>query len=92
MIWVAVTSVSAQEAKKWTLDDCIDYALEKNIQLQQDKISLEESSVDVKTAKAALFPSLSFSTGQNVWGIERSVFFNGREKWVKSFENQRVWV
>lgn len=66
MIWVAVTSVSAQEAKKWTLDDCIDYALEKNIQLQQDKISLEESSVDVKTAKAALFPSLSFSTGQNV--------------------------
>ena len=66
MILAAVTSVSAQEAKKWTLDDCIDYALEKNIQLQQDKISLEESSVDVKTAKAALFPSLSFSTGQNV--------------------------
>ena len=52
MILAAVTSVSAQEAKKWTLDDCIDYALEKNIQLQQDKISLEESSVDVKTAKA----------------------------------------
>ena len=45
MILAAVTSVSAQEAKKWTLDDCIDYALEKNIQLQQDKISLEESSV-----------------------------------------------
>ena len=43
MILAAVTSVSAQEAKKWTLDDCIDYALEKNIQLQQDKISLEES-------------------------------------------------
>ena len=33
MILAAVTSVSAQEAKKWTLDDCIDYALEKNIQL-----------------------------------------------------------
>ena len=64
MILAAVTSVSAQEAKKWTLDDCIDYALEKNIQLQQDKISLEESSVDVKTAKAALFPSLSFKIGR----------------------------
>jgi len=25
-----------------------------------------------------------------VWGIERSGFFSGREKWVKSFENQRV--
>lgn len=27
---------------------------------------------------------------QNVWGIERSGFFNGREKWAKGFENQRV--
>ncbi len=54
MIWVAVTSVSAQEAKKWTLDDCIDYALEKNIQLQQDKISLEESSKQKTLCKSRL--------------------------------------
>ena len=26
----------------------------------------------------------------DVWGIERSGFFNGREKWAKGFENQRV--
>ncbi len=63
---LAASSLTAQEANKWTLNDCIEYALEKNIQLQQDKISLEESDVDVKTAKAALFPSLSFSTGHNV--------------------------
>ena len=25
-----------------------------------------------------------------VWGIERSGFFNGREKWVEGFENQMV--
>lgn len=25
-----------------------------------------------------------------IWGIERSGFFNGREKWVKGFENQMV--
>lgn len=37
MIWVAVTSVSAQEAKKWTLDDCIDYALaRKGIHARND--------------------------------------------------------
>lgn len=28
--------------------------------------------------------------GLNIWGIERSGFFNGREKWAKDFENQRV--
>ena len=27
---------------------------------------------------------------ENIWGIERSGFFNGREKWAKGFENQRV--
>lgn len=26
----------------------------------------------------------------NVWGIERSGFFNGRGKWAKDFDNQRV--
>lgn len=29
-------------------------------------------------------------TQEKVWGIERSGFFNGREKWAKGFENQRV--
>jgi hypothetical protein len=28
--------------------------------------------------------------GGKIWGIERSGFFNGREKWAKGFENQRV--
>ncbi len=59
-------SANAQEKQTWSLEDCINYALEKNIQLQQNKISLQESEVDVKTAKAALFPGLSFNTGQNV--------------------------
>lgn len=63
---LATTSLQAQENKKWTLKECIDYALEKNIQLQQDKISLQESEVDVKSAKAALFPNLSFSTSQSI--------------------------
>ena len=60
------TGLYAQDNKTWSLQDCIDYALEKNIQLQQDKLSLEEADVDVKSAKASLFPSLSFSTGHNL--------------------------
>lgn len=26
----------------------------------------------------------------NLWGIQRSGFFNGRGKWAKGFENQMV--
>lgn len=75
-------SLSAQEDKQWTLEDCINYALEKNIQLQQNKILLQESEEDVKEAKAALFPSLSFSTGHNVVNLpyqENSSTVSGTE-------------
>ena len=74
--------LSAQDAKKWTLENCISYALDKNIQLQQDKISLEEAEEDVKNAKAALFPTLSFNTGHNVVNRphqENSATVNGTE-------------
>lgn len=65
----AALPLYAQEnsnGKEWTLQECINYALEKNIQLQQNKISLQESEIDIKDARASLFPSLSFSTGHNM--------------------------
>ena len=52
--------------EKWTLEDCINYALKENISLQKSRINASSSDVDVLTAKAALFPSLSFSTSQNL--------------------------
>lgn len=36
------------------------------------------------------FSRVPFVSRDKVWGIERSGFFNGREKWAKGFENQRV--
>jgi outer membrane protein len=56
----------AETPKQWTLKECIDYALANNIQLQQKKITKSESTEDVKQAKAALFPSLSVSTSQQL--------------------------
>lgn len=58
--------VMAETPKQWTLKECIDYALANNIQLQQKKITKSESTEDVKQAKATLFPSLSFSTSQQL--------------------------
>jgi hypothetical protein len=37
-----------------------------------------------------IFSCFKMLLTRNVWGIERSGFFNGREKWAKGFENQRV--
>ena len=52
------TSLSAQ-TKQMTLQECIDYALQNNITLQQSKLKQQSAIVDVKHSKAALLPSLS---------------------------------
>ena len=56
--------VNAQ--KKWTLDDCISYALENNITLLQAKLRKQSATEDRKQSHAALFPTLSASTNQSV--------------------------
>lgn len=61
-----VTDSVLQLPEEWTLQDCIDYAMEQNITLRKSRVTAESTAVDVKTAKAALFPSLSFSTSQNM--------------------------
>ena len=51
--------------KSWTLQECLDYALANNIQLQQKKITAASDHEDVLQSQSALFPSVSFSTNQN---------------------------
>ena len=51
---------------QWDLQSCINYAKEQNITIRKNRITAASTQIDVKTAKAALFPSLSFSTGQQV--------------------------
>lgn len=51
---------------RWNLQTCIDYALQQNITIRKNRINAESAEVDVKTAKAALFPSLSASVSQRI--------------------------
>ena len=59
-------TTAASVTNVWTLQDCIDYAMQENISLQQSRLTAESAQVDIKTAKNALFPSLSFSTSHNL--------------------------
>ena len=62
----ADTLNEARLPAQWDLQSCIDYALEQNITIRKNRVTAESTQIDVKTAKAALFPSLSFSTSQQV--------------------------
>ncbi len=52
--------------KVWTLSECLDYAMEHNIQLKQTRNTYLSGVEDTKQARAALFPSLSASTSQSL--------------------------
>lgn len=58
-------AVAAQDSLKvWTLQTCLDYALENNIQLQQSRNDYLSGLEDTREAKAALLPSLAVSATQ----------------------------
>ena len=62
LVWHAV---AAQDSLKvWTLQTCLDYALENNIQLQQSRNDYLSGLEDTREAKAALLPSLAVSATQ----------------------------
>lgn len=54
------------EAKKWTLQECLSYALSNNITLQRDRLTKASAHEDVLQAQAQLLPSLSASTSHVV--------------------------
>lgn len=52
--------------KKWTLQECIDYAMQNNITLQQARLMKKTATETRKQSQAALLPSLNASTNQTV--------------------------
>ena len=60
----AATPEPAATSGQWTLQECLDYALENNIQLRQNRNDYLSGVEDTKEARAALLPSLTASTTQ----------------------------
>ena len=58
--------MSTFSQKKWTLKECVNQALEKNLTIQQNKLSLELAKKDVEIAKGNFLPNLNASSGGNL--------------------------
>lgn len=66
IIGLFLLATPAANAKKWTLQECIDYALAHNIKIQQNILSRKSAHEDLLQSKAELLPSLTAATSQNV--------------------------
>jgi len=58
-------SMHAQSDSIWTLDRCIDYAFDQNIQVRKSILSNQRSGFYADQARAQRLPSLSASVNQN---------------------------
>ena len=63
--------ISAQ-GKKWTLEDCINYAVTNNITLQRQRLQTETAEINLLTSKMNVLPSLNLGSDVQV-GFGRSI-------------------
>lgn len=56
-------TVSGQDT--WTLRECIDYAVENNIEIKQLELSVEDYELDLNTSKNSRLPNLGVSVNQS---------------------------
>lgn len=60
-----VFTLKAQE-KKWTLIECVEYALENNLSIEQSELDLELANIAKSQAIANFFPNLNANTSYNI--------------------------
>lgn len=85
VFFITCSCLFAQQA--WTLRSSIDYARQKNIQVQKSKLTTDSYQVDVLQSKAELFPSLSGSVSQK-YGNSQVVNSAGDYKYEGTFAGQ----
>lgn len=67
LLLLVAFQLSAQE-KKWTLEECVDYAVKNNISVKQSELDLKNTNIAKKDAIGAFLPSVNASASHS-WNI-----------------------
>jgi outer membrane protein len=67
LLILSVFQLQAQ-AKKWTLEECIEYAVKKNINVRQSELDERSAVISKNEAKAAFLPT-AVGQGSHSWNI-----------------------
>ena len=59
---------SNAQSKKWTLSECVNYALEHNISIKQTELDIKTSTIDKRGAVGSFLPSLNGNASHS-WNI-----------------------
>lgn len=81
LIFLFCSGITLAQEKKWTLNDCITYAVTNNIALQRQKLQTQTAEVNLMKSRMDLLPSLnagsdaSIQYGRSIDPISNGVTF-----------------
>ncbi len=69
LVWLCIGSADINAQQRWSLEDCIKYANEHNIQVKQQELSVKRAENNVLQSKLDFIPSINASVNHNMnWG------------------------
>lgn len=60
--------LSQAQTKKWTLEECVDYAIKNNISIKQSELDAKSAAIEKSSAIGGFLPSLNIN-GSHSWNI-----------------------
>ena len=84
LLFLLLGCTAANAQGPWTLQQCIDYALEHNLQVKQSDLNMQSSKTQVDQSFAGFFPSLNGNASHNYY-YGRSI-----DPYTNAFTTQQV--
>lgn len=60
-----ISAFAQNNTKKWTLNECLDYAVQNNLSVKQSKLNTELQELEIQRAKNVFLPNVNGSFGAN---------------------------
>ncbi len=87
LVLMLLWSIANQaQAKKWTIEDCVNYALEHNISIKQSELDSKLSEIEKKSTLGNFLPSINASASHS-WniGLNTNILTNTLENQTTQF-------
>jgi len=68
LILLFLSVLSQAQSKKWSLEECVNYAIKNNISIKQSELDAKSASIEKSSAIGGFLPSLNIN-GSHSWNI-----------------------
>ncbi len=83
--------LSQAQSKKWTLEECVDYAIKNNISIKQSELDTKSASIEKSSAVGNFLPTFDIN-GSHSWniGLNQNIITNLLENQTTQFTSAGI--